>query len=288
MINNGSGFSRFAAFAAVTVLLMACHPLGAQAARPVSAATPQDSPGVRDMEDYVETIPGTVVELEMVAVPAGTTVISTPAGEQEVAVGPFWMGKLEVSWEALDVWVYGLDQGGVASGKDEDAVMRPSKPYVLPGAHFGRQGRPALAMSDLLAAGFAGWLAETTGKNYRLPTEAEWEYACRAGEPEPRENLAEYAWFWENSDDRTQPRGQLKPNAFGLYDMLGNVGEWVEGIDGEAILKGGAFTDDAEDVHCAAGRKQTAAWNATDPQLPKGLWWLADAPFVGFRLVRDP
>jgi formylglycine-generating enzyme required for sulfatase activity len=280
--------SRVSVFAALGLLLLAGQPLEAQSAGSASAATPQEGRGVRTADNYAQTVPGTLVEVEMVAVPAGKTVIATPDGEREVEVGPFWMSKLEVTWEALDIWVYGLDQGGVASGLDEDAVMRPSKPYVLPGGNFGRQGRPALAMSNLLAAGFAGWLAETTGKSFRLPTEAEWEYACRAGRTEPKQNLEEYAWFWDNSDDKTQPGGRLKPNAFGLYDMLGNVGEWVDGMDGEPVLKGGSFLDDAEDVHCAASRKETPAWNLNDPQLPKGIWWLADGPFVGFRLVRDP
>ena len=124
---------------------------------------------------------------------------------------------------------------------------------------------------------------------YRLPTEAEWEHACRAGAAEPAgAALAEHAWFWENSDARTHAPGTRRPNAFGARDMLGNVAEWVVGADGDPVVKGGSFDDDAEDVSCAARRKQTEAWNMTDPQLPKSRWWLADASFVGFRLVREP
>lgn len=258
---------------------------GAPAERPAGQHTPVSGAA----EAYTETIPGTVVSFEMIPVPAGTTMVQTPGGAATTAVGPFWMSRIEVPWDAFDVWVFGLDEGGqVATGKGEDAVSRPSKPYLLPGQSFGHQGRPALAMTHHAAVGFARWLSEKTGKRYRLPTEAEWEYACRANAAGPPESLTDHAWFWENSGEKTHAGATRKPNAFGLHDLLGNVSEWVAGADGEPVVKGGAYADDPEDVHCGARKKQTAAWSATDPQLPKSRWWLPDAPFVGFRLVREP
>ena len=241
---------------------------------PAGAARAQDNSTPTAGEAYTEAIPGTTVSFEMVPVP-----------------GPraLWMSRGEVTWDAYDVWVFGLDQGGqIGTGKGDDAVSRPSKPYLLPGESFGHQGRPALAMTYQGAEEFARWLSKKTGKNYRLPTEAEWEHACRAGSATPEANLAEHAWFWDNASDKTHAPGTRKPNAFGLSDMLGNVGEWVRGADGDPVVKGGSFQDEAADVHCGARKKQTPAWNATDPQLPKSRWWLPDAPFVGFRLVREP
>jgi formylglycine-generating enzyme required for sulfatase activity len=268
-----SGFGKHAVAPLVGLLLVGAGPGAAQ----------QDRPGDEPGKAYRETIPGTTVSLEMVPVPAGR------APGSGAGVGPLWMSRIEVPWDAYDVWVFGLDEGGqISTGKGEDAVSRPSKPYVLPGEQFGHQGRPAIAITHHGAEAFAKWLSEKTGRRYRLPTEAEWEYACRAGGPEAPAALAEVAWYAENSEAKTHAGGTRKPNAFGLSDMLGNVAEWVTPAEGDPVVKGGSWDDAAADVTCAARREQSSAWNATDPQLPKSRWWLPDAPFVGFRLVREP
>lgn len=263
--------------------------VAAGASHPVALRVQQGSAESQESdnraESYTVTIPGTAVSFEMVSVPGGTTMVDTPNGGRTVAVGPFWMGRMEVTWDLYDVYLYGFDEGAGASGSD--AVSRPSKPYVIPGAEFGHHGRPALAMTYHAATEFARWISVVTGHEYRLPTEAEWEYACRATAAEPEAELAAHAWYWDNAESRTHPGGQRKPNGFGLFDMLGNVAEWVTGTDGEPVVMGGSYDDDAEDVHCGARRRQSPAWQATDPQLPKSSWWLTDAPFVGFRLLRE-
>lgn len=221
-------------------------------------------------EPYVEAVQGTLVTFRMIPV----------RGQS-----PFWMSETEVTWDLFDVFVYGLDQNASAP-PGADAVSRPSKPYLLPGADFGHAGHPALAMSFHAAETFARWLSAKTGKRYRLPTEAEWRHACRLGET--RAPLTARAWYADNSGARTQRVATRAPDALGLYDVLGNVAEWVRGDDGSPAVMGGAFNDVARNVHCAALRRPSDAWNMSDPQLPKSRWWLADAPFVGLRLVREP
>jgi formylglycine-generating enzyme required for sulfatase activity len=233
----------------------------------------------------VETIPGTVVTVAMMPVPRGTGEIKDSDGTRRVEVGPLWMSKTEITWDAYDIYVYGLDRSGGPG--DADAVSRPSKPYVMPGESFGHEGHPALAMTYGAATQFAAWLSAKTGRKYRVPTEAEWEHACRAGAATP-DDLRAVAWYSDNASDRTHRVGSLAANPFGLHDMLGNVAEWVISGNGAPVVKGGSFQDDTEDVGCGARKEQKGEWNMTDPQLPRSRWWLSDAPFVGFRLVREP
>ncbi len=228
-------------------------------------------------EPYTEKIAGTTISLEMMPVPAGT--VQMPSGRQRVAA--FWIMKTELVWEAYDVYVFGLDrpqQNGPA-----DAMARPSKPYVLPGDQFGHSGHPALGMTYQAAQQFAAWISAKTGHTYRLPTEAEWERACQAGGSKAAS--PENAWYRDNSGARTHKVGTRPADSLGITDLLGNAGEWATGTDGP-VMKGGAWNSPPDEVGCAARRKQTPAWQVTDPNDPKSSWWFSDAPFVGLRLVR--
>jgi formylglycine-generating enzyme required for sulfatase activity len=141
-------------------------------------------------------------------------------------------------------------------------------------------------MSYFAAQRFCEWLSTKTGRHYRLPTEPEWQHACATnavGQP----SVADVAWFGDNADDKTHPVGSTQPGALGLYDMAGNAAEWVTTADGKPLTAGGSYRDDAGEVGCAARKPPSAAWNASDPQLPKSQWWLADCPFVGIRVACD-
>jgi formylglycine-generating enzyme required for sulfatase activity len=197
-----------------------------------------------------------------------------------------------------------------------DAVTRPSAQYIDLTWGMGKEGGyPANSMSQYTALMYCRWLYQKTGTFYRLPTEAEWEYACRAGTNttyffgNDAKDLPSYAWFKENSEEKYQKAGQKKPNAWGLYDMLGNVSEWTLDHHDEKflqklpensidpmpvpvwaeypkVLKGGSYMDPAIELRAANRIQSDPEWNKRDPQIPKSRWWLTDAAFVGFRIVK--
>lgn len=235
------------------------------------------------------TLPGDLVQVEMLRVPGGT--LAREGGAVEVA--SFWVARTELTWDAYDVLVFRLDQPETQRVVDIDGVTRPTKPYILVDRGFGHAGYPALSMSPLGARSFCEWLSQATGRRFRLPTVDEWEYAARAGSAtvygcDEAEKLPEHAWFRDNAERKTHPVGTRTPNAFGLFDLHGNVSEWAELPDGTAVQCGGSFRDPAPKVGADARRESVPAWNASDPQMPKSVWWLADANFVGMRLVCDP
>jgi formylglycine-generating enzyme required for sulfatase activity len=196
-----------------------------------------------------------------------------------------------------------------------DAVTMPTKPYTDMTFGMGREGRPAICMTQLAAKVYCKWLSAKTGRYYRLPTEAEWEYACRAGTTtaysfgDDPAQLDDFGWFYDNSDESYQKVGQKRPNPWGLHDMHGNVAEWV--LDayssdgylrlGQAriksplnvptqiyprVVRGGSWVDDAPALRSAARGHSEPDWKAQDPQLPQSIWYYTDADHVGFRVVR--
>lgn len=245
------------------------------------------------LSPFVESIPGTSVKFEMIPLPAGTiplTSLEANNGNPSIAIKPVWIGKTEVTWDEYDVFAFHLDKNENPPIGSLDAITRPSKPYGAPDRGFGHKGYAALNMTFHAAQEYCRWLSAKTGKNYRLPTEAEWEYACRAGATGKlsHEKLEQQAWYWDNAEGKTHPVATKQPNVWGLYDILGNAAEWVIGHDGAPLVAGGSFKSKADLLDYSLRAKQAPFWNMTDPQMPKSKWWLSDATFVGFRVVCDP
>ena len=140
---------------------------------------------------YTEKIPGTDVSFALQPIPAGTFTVGSPTSEKnrnadegpqaKVAVGAFWMGQKEVTWNEYEIFMFATDAAGNASKGEADAVSHPTKPYVEMSFGMGREGFPAISMTQHAASKYCQWLSAKTGNFYRLPTELEWEYAARAG-----------------------------------------------------------------------------------------------------------
>jgi formylglycine-generating enzyme required for sulfatase activity len=247
--------------------------------------------------ESIKTLYSVPVKFDMVKIPAGKFMYSpdskTPPKLTEI--NSFWIGKSECLWDHYDVYESRLDltedQKIEMKKTGVDAKTRPSKPYLAPDRGYGHTGFPVISVSYKSATMYCVWLSEKTGKKYRLPTEAEWEYACRAGQ-EPakldKKQMMEIAWTRENADDKTQPAMQKKPNSWGLYDMLGNAGEWCSQLQGDQpVLKGATFLEPATKINSGWRAPFDKAWQETDPNIPKATWWLSDGTFTGFRVARD-
>jgi formylglycine-generating enzyme required for sulfatase activity len=287
-----------------------------------------------EMKIYTNTIPGTQVTYVMVPIPGGEFVMGSPEAERDrkpdegpqhkVRVEPFWMERCEVTWNEYELFMYPDEEKRMratmatdaAGDKLADAVTHPSKPYVEMSFGMGKDGYPAISMTQHAANKYCQWLSAKTGHFYRLPTEAEWEYACRAGTTtayffgDDASALKDYGWYEQNSDFKYQKVGKKKPNPWGLYDMCGNVVEWVldqyspdyyQQCAAEPLciepwnkatkpyphsVRGGSWDDEAKMCRSAARRGSDRSWKMQDPQLPKSVWYFSDAQWVGFRIVR--
>ena len=270
---------------------------------------------------YQQAIPGTALQFLMVPVPEGRFLMGSPsaAGIKEadeqpahtVIIPAFWMGAYEVTYPEYDAFV---KDENISFNSPVDGMTRPSQPYIEMTLGMGNTaGFPANSMQQFGAIMYCRWLYHKTNVFYRLPTEAEWEYACRAGSTtvypfgDDAKELDKYAWYAGNSGGRYHKTGELKPNAWGLYDMLGNVAEWTLDQYDETFystsadsiapvrlptskhprtVRGGHYNDAAKALRSADRVRSDPAWNRRDPQIPKSRWWNVDAPFVGFRIIR--
>ncbi|MEP7277638.1 MAG: SUMF1/EgtB/PvdO family nonheme iron enzyme [Bacteroidota bacterium] len=280
-------------------------------------------PAADSFRTYEQTVPGANLQFKMIAIPAGHFIMGSSyleknrsgdeGPQKNVYLSPFWIDEFEVSRDEFDVF---YKDEATPQNSMVDAVTRPSQQYIDFSLGMGKEGGfPVNSLSQFAALMYCRWLYNKTGIFYRLPTEAEWEYACRAGTTttyyfgDDTAQLRNYAWYAANSGDKFQRSGQKRPNAWGLYDMLGNVSEWtLDHYDEKAlaklpvaardpfaavvtsrypkVLKGGGYADEANTLRTAKRTKSDPSWNQRDPQIPKSRWWLTEAPSVGFRIVR--
>jgi formylglycine-generating enzyme required for sulfatase activity len=283
------------------------------------------------LEPYTELISDSKVSFDMVPIPAGEYMMGSPAGEtnrkedegpqHKVKIEPFWMGKHEITWDEYELFMYQeinkMPKATLTASTAKfgiDAVTLPSPPYVDMSFGMGKYGFPAINMTQYAARMYCKWLTAKTGHFYRLPTEAEWEYACRAGTTtayyfgDDAAQLDEYAWHYENSNSAYKKVGSKKPNPWGLFDMHGNVAEltldqyqpdfyaksgngqlnpWVKPKDlYPHSVRGGSWDDDRDKLRSAARTPSKPSWKKRDPQIPRSDWWFTDASFVGFRVIR--
>ncbi len=143
---------------------------------------------------YRVTIPNTTVSYDMTPIPGGDFQMGSPkaaeAPPHKVHVDPFWMQTHEVTWDEFHLFMFAA-QANEKAGQDKavDAISRPTHPYVEMSFGMGIEGFPAISMTQHAADKYAEWLSAKTGEFYRLPTEAEWEYACKAGQDLSRASL---------------------------------------------------------------------------------------------------
>ena len=307
----------------------------------------QPDPAAEAMKTFTEKVPKAEdATFDLLPIPGGEFTIGSPESEakrtpaegpqKKVKIEPFWMAKVETTWSLYRPYMenqkarnkdgtLNRDSNQTTSEAPEqkdgetlvDVVTQPTPPYVPMNFGMGNgydKDSPAIGVTQHAASKFCEWLSAQTGHFYRLPTEAEWEYACRAGTTtaysfgDDPALLPEYAWFVDNAEFQYQKVGKKKPNPWGLYDMHGNAAEltldqylpdayakiqagavnpWIPApIRYSTVFRGGHWDADAEALRSAARGKTAPELKVMDPQNPKSIWYFTNASWLGFRIVR--
>ena len=232
---------------------------------------------VESLTSFTETVPGTTISFDMKAIPGGSFKMGSPETEslrdadegpqKSVSLSPFFMAEVEVTWDeylafytATAAEGRSTDTEGSRTNADVDAISGPTPPYGQPDQNWGLGQRPAITMSYHSAETYCQWLSQVTGKTYRLPTEAEWEYAARGGTESPyffegnpgdfkekkfigklfgksSDLINQYVIYEKNSDLKTGTPDQVDANPFGLKNMLGNAAEYCSDWYSEEAYK---------------------------------------------------
>ncbi len=312
----------------------------------IAKTKPADGPSVEVdggfMVPYSFKIPGTDVTIDMVPIPGGTYMMGSPDDEDgrkddegpqiEVNVDPMWVAKTEINWAQYKEYMnlYAIfkefESNGERTVSDDnkaDAITAPTELYDASFTfEYGEEPQqPAVTMTQYSAQQYTKWLSRVTDQQYRLPTEAEWEYVARAGTKttyywgDGEDGIDDNAWYFDNCDEGVKAVGEKKPNPFGLYDMLGSVAEWTvnkytedgyaafagkkhQAVDmvnwntdaSPCVVRGGSWEMDPPELRCAARLgSDDEEWKSEDPNFPKSPWWFTSDPArgVGFRLFRS-
>ena len=250
---------------------------------------PPDDKKIIERKEMDKTITNSM-GMEFVLIPSGKFIMGSPVNEtgrrknegpqHGVQIStPSYMGKYEVKVSEFRQFVRVTGYKTEAEKAGGCLIQKNNNWEKGKGIHWDNPGfsqnddHPVTCVSWNDVIEFCRWLAIKTGYFYRLPTEAEWEYACRAGDQKAfsfgsdAKALGTYAWYSDNAGGRTHPVGQMKPNDWGLYDMQGNVREWCQDWYGEytsefavdpvgpdkgqhRIRRGGAWGAAAKDCRC--------------------------------------
>lgn len=285
-----------------------------------------------DFSKYNQKIIGIDYNLEMTPIKGGIFLMGSPKSEKnrmadegpthQVKIDSFWMATHETTWDLYHLFMsrdIDINQPNFNSKNEVnievDGISGATTPYVEMSFGMGTEGYPAISMTQLAAKKFCQWLSAMTGNFYRLPTESEWEYACRAGTQtafsfgDDTSKLDDYAWYKNNSEESYHKVGLKKPNPWGLFDMHGNVSEWTLDMhDVRAyqkysgiivknpyekptklyprVVRGGSWMNSNFKLRSASRQASSKQWKKQDPQIPRSEWWHTDAQFVGFRVIR--
>lgn len=326
----------------------------------IATKKPDTGPAVKVpdgwMIPYRQRIPGTDIEFPMVPVPGGVFLMGSPESEKghepdeapqvKVRVAPMWVAQHEVSNREYEQYcdLYTvfkeIERDSPAfvnlDRSRPDIVSAPTSVYdpELLFEYSPTPKHPAVSMTRYSAKQYTKWLSVITELQYRLPTEAEWEYACRGGEKGAyswggdAQQAGEYCWYFGEASNANadfnyelSPPGQKLANAFGLKDMLGNVGEWTVDAyspdtykrlhemqkksgkpvsvdravlwpvkDKPGVVRGGSCESDLADLRCAARlHSKNKEWQSYAVMFPPSPWWYSGGPTqtIGFRVFRS-
>jgi len=324
-------FNTFSYRVVTYLVLLAISVLACQSPKDVEG---KDSDQKKTYTETITSKNGEEISFNMVLVPGGTFDMGSPEDESDrkedegpqhkVRISSFYLCTTETTLELFMAYYQETmtakkdffeqeKEESEQSKKDVDAITGPTPVYGDLTMGYSKK-HPAMGMTWYNATNFCKWLSQRTGRKYRLPTEAEWEYACRVGTTnafgctDSQKQLADFASYTDNSDDETSEVARKKPNSWGLYDMQGNVREWVFDFyspdaykdaakkspavnprgpaSGKVhVARGGDYSSSIEELRCAARAFEEEWWRSGDPQIPKSKWWLPEMDIIGFRIA---